>query len=119
MQAAAKIFATILGFLVLSRAYTDYKAKKESLIMMVFWTLTWVAILSIAYYPDLVRRLMDLFGGERTGLGTVFGMGLAFVLYVSYRVYTKANRIEKALGKLARRLAIGSAEGKKTRSGKK
>jgi len=108
MQIAAKVFATLLGILVLSRVYTDWKSKKESVVMTVFWTITWAGILLISFYPDLVRRIINIFGGERTGLGTVFGMGLVFILYISYRVYTKANRVEKAINKLCRKIATGN-----------
>jgi len=120
MQIAAQVFATLLGILVLSRVYTDWKSKKESVVMTVFWAITWVGILLISFYPDLVTRIINLFGGERTGLGTVFGMGLVFVLYISYRVYVKSNRVEKALNKLIRKIAVDNPQqGSKNKPTKK
>jgi hypothetical protein len=47
-----------------------------------------------------------VFGGNRTGIGTVFGMGLIFVMFVSYRIYIKANRIEKNLNEISRKFAL-------------
>ena len=102
----AQIFATILAILVLARLFSDYKKKKESLQMTLFWTAVWLAILVFSYFPILIERLITLLGGKRTGLGTVFGMALVFVLYVNYRIYVKAHRVEKALNELSRRLAL-------------
>ncbi len=102
----AQIFATILAVLVFGRLFTDYKNKKESLQMTLFWTIVWLAILIFSYYPILIEKLITLLGGKRTGLGTVFGMGLVFVLFINYRTYVKAHRVEKALNELSRRLAL-------------
>jgi len=109
----AQIFATILAILVLARLFSDYKKKKESLQMTLFWTVVWLAILVMAYYPILIEKLITLLGGKRTGLGTVFGMALVFVLFVNYRIYVKAHRVEKALNELSRRLALIDLEKRK------
>lgn len=106
MLIVAKVFATVLALLVISRSYLDWKSKKEALIMAVFWIGVWVAILVVSYFPSIIDKLIGALGGERTGLGTVFGMGLALVLFINYRVYTKAHRIEKTLEKLARDISL-------------
>jgi len=106
MQIIAKTFATILAVLVASRLYLDWKAKRENPVMMVFWIGIWAAILVIAYFPSLIDKLISFLGGERAGLGTIFGMALSFLLFVNYRIYAKAQRIEKALEHLSREIAL-------------
>lgn len=119
MQIIAKVFATVLALLVISRSYLDWKSKKETAIMAIFWVGVWVAILTIAYFPGLIDKLINALGGERTGLGTVFGMGLALVLFINYRVYAKAHRIEKALEQISREIAIGALGEKPARKKRK
>lgn len=102
----AKIFAIILSILVIARSITDYRNKKESLEMTAFWIIIWAGIIVFAYYPNLIDKLIEGLGGSRTGLGTIFGMGLVFVLFISYRIYVKANRIEKNLDLLARNFTL-------------
>jgi hypothetical protein len=114
----AKIFAILLSVLVIARSITDYKNKKESLEMTAFWVVIWSLIIVVAYYPNLVDKLIALVGGNRTGLGTIFGMGLVFVLFITYRIYIKANRIEKNLDLLSRNfslLGLKRNKGKKTK----
>jgi len=106
MLIVAKVFATILSVLVIARSIIDYRAKKESLQMTVFWVLIWAAIIAISYWPHLIDLFIFATGGEKTGLGTVFGMAIVFVLFISYRVYVKANRVEKAVGEIVRRIAL-------------
>lgn len=109
----AKFFAAIFAIVVLSRSIVDYRDKKESLQMTAFWVVVWLVITAIAFFPFLVNEAIKLFGGNRTGLGTVFGMGLVFVMFVSYRIYVKANRVEKNVAKLSREIALGQLRNSK------
>lgn len=102
----AKVFALILSILVIARSLADYKNKKESFEMTAFWLIIWTAIIVFAYYPNLIDKLIAAVGGSRTGLGTIFGMGLVFVLFICYRIYIKANRIEKNLDLLSRNFTL-------------
>lgn len=113
MLLIAKIFASILGILVIARSLVDLKNKRESLTMTVFWVAVWAGILVLAYWPKVIDDMIQTLGGQRTGLGTVFGMAIAFVLFVNYRIYIKANRVEKTLAKIARQLALDSLKKKK------
>jgi len=106
MIIVAKIFALVFALIVLSRSIVDYRARKESLEMTLFWIIVWVGISIIAFFPTLIDEAITLFGGNRSGIGTVFGMGLVFIMFVSYRIYVKANRVEKDIAKLSRKIAL-------------
>lgn len=106
MTIIAKIFAAVFAIIVLSRSIVDYRDRKESLEMTVFWIVIWLLISAIAFFPTIVDHAIVLFGGNRSGLGTVFGIGLVFVMFISYRIYIKANRIEKHLGEISRKYAL-------------
>jgi len=106
MTILAKIFAAVFAIVVLSRSIVDYRDRKESLEMTVFWIAVWLGISAIAFFPSLVDDAIKLFGGNRSGLGTVFGMGIVFVMFISYRIYVKANRIEKNLSEISRKYAL-------------
>lgn len=114
----AKIFAAVFALVVLSRSLVDYRDRKESLEMTIFWIAVWLSISAIAFFPNLVDEAIKLFGGNRSGLGTVFGMGLVFVMFISYRIYIKANRIEKNLNEVARKMTIMSLDKQETRTKK-
>lgn len=113
MIIVAQILATVFALVVISRSIVDYKNKKESLQMTAFWIIVWLAIAVIAFFPSTIDTAIRLFGGNKTGLGTVFGMGLVFIMFVSYRIYVKANRIEKNLEIIVRRYALMGLESKK------
>ena len=50
MIAVARILATVFALIVLSRSIVDYKNKKESLQMTVFWIIVWLTISTIAFF---------------------------------------------------------------------
>jgi hypothetical protein len=102
----SKVFALLFATIVISKGVVDYKNKNESLTMTVFWIATWLAITTVAFFPSIVDSAIALAGGSRTGLGTVLGIAIIFVLFISYRIYAKANRIEKQVNQLAKILAL-------------
>lgn len=114
MITIARILATVFALIVLSRSIVDYKDKKESLQMTIFWVMVWLAIATIAFFPSIVDAGIRMFGGDKSGLGTIFGMGLVFVLFISYRIYIKANRNEKTVNELSRIISLWDI-GKKTK----
>lgn len=106
----AKVFALVLALLVVARSITDFRNKRESLQMTIFWIIVWVAVVILAVFPSFINIVISALGGSRTGLGTIFGMAIVFVLFISYRIYVKANRIEKQLEIVSRQYALLSFE---------
>lgn len=109
----SKVLALLFAFIVISKSIVDYKNKNENLTMTIFWIVTWLAITAVAFFPSIVDSAIALAGGSRTGLGTVFGIAIIFILFVSYRIYTKANRIEKQVNELAKIVALEDIRKKK------
>src|ERR1700741_4646023 len=93
----AKVFSIILAAISISKSYVDLKARVESLQMFIFWVCTWTMIVLVALYPPIIDVLIASSGYGRTGLGTVFGMGLIFLFFVVYRIYVKMERVEHKL----------------------
>lgn len=113
MQEIAKIFALILGIVVIARSLADYRAKKESFQMTVFWVTIWLFVLAMATFPAISGGIIHLFGDNRSGLGTIFGMAIVFVLFICYRIYIKAQRIEKQINAITRNIALRDMKGKR------
>ena len=102
----AKIFSVILASVSVSKSYVDLKGKRESLSLFLFWTITWAGIVFVALFPNVIDILITSFGGGRTGLGTVFGMGLVFLYFVVYRIYTKLENMHQKLTKIVQEIAL-------------
>lgn len=102
----AKVFAFVLAVISISKSYVDFRARIESLQIFLFWMFTWLAIVVIALFPSIIDYVLGSFGGGRTGLGTVFGMGLVFLYFLAYRMYVKIGRVEQKLTKTVQELAL-------------
>lgn len=101
-----KIFSVLLAGIAISKSYVDFRGRRESLQMFVFWSVTWAGIVVISVYPPIVDVLIEYFGQGQTGLGTFFGMGLVFLFFVVYRMYVKLENIEQKLTKTIQEIAL-------------
>lgn len=105
-----KIIAIIIGLMVVSKTYYDFKKHYESLTMFIFWSVTWLVIIAAAVLPDFFLRLAEKVSGNGVGLGTFAGVAFIFLLFVTYRVYTKANRLEKKMHDMVMKLGLKEIE---------
>ena len=96
----------MLAAVAISKSYVDFKARRESLQIFLFWVLAWVTIVVVALFPSIVDFLLNSFGGGRAGLGTFFGMALVFLFFVVYRMYVKIERIDQKVTKAVQELAL-------------
>ncbi len=98
-----KILSLVFTLLVIIKSYLAFRQRQESLAMFLFWSITWLAVITVAFYPDLVTTVL---GTKRVGIGTLLGVSVVFVYFVVYRVYVKADRIEKKMQDIVRQLAL-------------
>ncbi|MEI7792452.1 MAG: DUF2304 domain-containing protein [Candidatus Berkelbacteria bacterium] len=95
-----KIVAICLAVTVIAKTYLAFKKKEESFIMFIFWTATWLSIIFVAVYPIIIDKIGSLIGDSRNSVIAFFGLAFVFILFVTYRIYVKANKIEKQLCKI-------------------
>lgn len=105
----AKIFSIILGLIVIPKAYLDFKKRRSSFVMFLFWTITWLVIISLSLYPILIEKISSAIGDNNSGVLAFLSMSLVFIFYVSYRVYVKASNLEKKLEDLVLKLGLRDA----------
>ena len=103
---AASIFSILLAGIVISKSYVDFRARKESLQIFVFWSITWTGIVLVALAPSVVDIVISKFGEGRSGIGTFFGMVLVFLFFIVYRMYVKLDRLEQTVVKAIQDLAL-------------
>lgn len=112
-----KIVALIFGLIVIGKVLTDYRKKQENWQMFLFWLIVWVGIVVIAFDPMLIDQIITRFGKGSYTIGQIIGIGFVFIMFIVYRVYIKAHRIERQVNQLIRDLALGNVK-KKTKAHK-
>ena len=101
-----KVFSLALALIAISKSYVDFRARIESLQMFLLWSVIWITVVVVALFPSIVDIILAYSAAGRAGLGTFFGMGLVFVLFVVYRIYVKLERVEQKLVKTIQELAL-------------
>lgn len=100
-----KLLSIILGLMVISKTYHDFKKGKEHLTMFLFWSIAWIGIILVSLFPEIVEEILNFTKGQKIGAGTFVGMSIVFLFFVIYRVYIKADRVEKDLAEVVRQIA--------------
>jgi len=96
----------MLAGIAVSKSYVDFRSRRESLQIFMFWLLAWTAIIVIAIFPSIVDLIIADYGEGRTGLGTFFGMALVFLFFVVYRMYVRLEAVQQTLAKTIQDLAL-------------
>jgi hypothetical protein len=113
MTIIARIMSILLGVIVISKVYLDYKKRNTGLTVFLFWTIAWLAIIVISIYPIMISKISGLISENDSGLTAFFAISFVFIFFVVYRVYTKANRLEKMLSEIVIKLGIRDLDDKK------
>ncbi len=105
-----KLLAVILALTTIAKSYLDFKKKQETLIMFVFWSVIWIIATTLVVYPLLIERINQFTKDYTLTLGSVVSLAFIFMLYIIYRVYAKAARIEYQLNNLARKISLNQLD---------
>lgn len=105
-----KIFAVSLTLLVIFKAYHDYKKKNDSIVALLFWTLTWLFIAYVALKPELFYYFVSKMSNENVGIGTFVGVAFISLFYITYRIYIKASRLERQIRDIVMKFGIKDIE---------
>ena len=106
MLLLSKILAIFLAILVITKTYYDYRKHQESLVTFLFWSLAWIGIAYVAIMPGVFYGFMQKMKNENVGIGTFIGTAFVFLFFITYRIYTKANRIEKQIHEVTMKLGL-------------
>lgn len=98
----SQIFSVLLAIVAISKSYVDFRARRESLQMFLFWTVTWLAIVCVS----LFRSIIDTLIAGQTGVGTFLGMAVVFLFFLLYRMYVKLEQVEQKITSLVQDIAL-------------
>jgi hypothetical protein len=101
-----KGIAVLLAIVSSIKSYLDYRKKREPLIMFLFWLVLWVTATSVILYPSIIDRIAAITRDTTITIGSLTAMAFVFMLYIVYRVYTKAARIEYQQMQLIRKIGL-------------
>lgn len=101
-----KIIVTMFALFVLVKSYDEYRSRREPWPVFTFWITIWSAVVVFAYFPNLADYLSVRILGRQAGLGTFISVAIVFLLFLSYRIYLKTERLEQDLNQLTSDIAL-------------
>lgn len=108
-----KLIALTFAAISITKSYLDYKKKLEPRIMFLFWTVIWLVAATLAVFPVLIERIVNASQDQNITVGSFITIAFVFMLFIVYRVYAKASRVEYRQAELIRLLGLNQALKKK------
>ncbi|MBI4032668.1 DUF2304 family protein [Candidatus Berkelbacteria bacterium] len=102
----AAVIATFFAALVIAKSFDEFRRGREPWPVFMAWFTMWSAVVVIAVFPELTDWVRERLFGPQSGLGTIFGIAIVLLLFLSYRIYLKAERVERTLNQLISDLAL-------------
>lgn len=106
IETIGKVVVIGLAFVVISKSYLDFRRGREGWPMFLFWSAVWLSLVVIMLFPQIIDYISLKISNHQTSIGALFGIGFAFLLFLVYRIYIKAARVEFQLAQLIRQVSI-------------
>ncbi|PIN80532.1 hypothetical protein COV16_00750 [Candidatus Woesearchaeota archaeon CG10_big_fil_rev_8_21_14_0_10_34_8] len=113
-----QLVGIIFAIFALSRVFLRYKDKSISAFELIFWSIVWMGVVTVALFPDIFTSLSKLLGIGR-GVDTLLYVGMIVLFYLMFRLYVKIEGQQKDITKLVREIAIEKQNNKNKKCGNK
>ncbi|MEM4282378.1 MAG: DUF2304 family protein [Candidatus Woesearchaeota archaeon] len=107
-----QIVIILFALFAFSRAVLRLKDKAITVGEFIFWSALWGFVIILAAHPAVGSIFSETFGVRRT-VDFVIYVSLLLLFYLIFRIYVKTERLEQAITKLTRVLALEKAEQKR------
>ena len=96
---------TLFALFAWSRAFLRFRSKVINQKEFIFWSILWLAVIIIVFIPGKTTALAHLLGMGR-GFDAMVFLAVIALFYAVYRLYIKANEIEREITELVRQIAL-------------
>jgi small membrane protein len=107
-----QVLIVIFALFALSRAYLRFKDNRLSKNEFLFWTAVWLAVIVIAFIPNLTSQVSNLLGIGR-GIDLIVYISIIILFYIIFRLYVKIENVKSDVTMLVRKFAMDSKDKKK------
>lgn len=102
------VFKIIFSLFALAALALVWRRRSEGLLSgrgVVWWSIVWLAMVALAWYPNSSQVLADIFGIGR-GVDLLIYCALAFLFLTVFRFNIKIERLQRDITKVVRREAL-------------
>jgi len=104
-----QIFALIFALFAWSRVFLRYKDKSISKVSLLFWSVIWIAIISVALNPYIITATARFLGIGRA-IDVLVYISIIVIFYLMFRLYVKMDGLTQQITMLVRKIAIDNAK---------
>jgi len=98
-----------LTLLLFSKTFSDFKKKKITPRIFIFWEGIWLAMAIIAILPQVTTPLAKISGLER-GIDIVVYFSIVFIFFILFKIIAALGEINYKITQIVRHLALKNSE---------
>ena len=99
----------LFALFALSRVILRLKGKEITMSEFILWGLIWLAVIVIAFIPDLVSYVSMRLGIGR-GVDLLTYVGLIILFYLVFKIFVLIEKMENDITKISRSIALQNAK---------
>ncbi len=118
MISILQILITIFALFAFTRVILRLKKQQISVSEFIFWSIVWLAIITVALVPGIFYNIAQISGVE-SSINLLVYVSIVVLLYLVFRLYVKFDNMEQKQAKLIREISIQYSEHNKEKTTKK
>lgn len=104
-----QIIVLIISILGIALGIHRYRNDSFSTLVFSLWTLAWIAIITITFFPNITTVFALRFGLGR-GLDAVYIFSILLLFYIVFKLYNLIEQQKKRINELVSELALKNHE---------
>lgn len=88
------------------KTVADFKKNKITSRVFLFWSILWLAIITVAILPQITGLLDKLLSGVNRGLDAIVYFSIFFIFFIIFKIIARLERIEREITEIIRHLAL-------------
>lgn len=100
-----QIIVTVAVLFAASRVLLLLKSRSISKGMAALWTMVWIAVLVIVFWPQTLGWISDVLGVQR-GVDAAVYVSTLLLFYLMFRTNAKIDNTERRITELVREMAL-------------
>lgn len=100
-----QILISIFSAFAILRVAQNYRSRRFSLSSSLFWSIVWLSVAVVFWFPETASRLAVALGIGR-GADLVTYSAIIVLVYLVYRLFVRAERMEHAITELTRAISL-------------
>lgn len=104
-----QIIVPFVGFTMLAVSVWSYAKSRSTLFEMIFWTVFWLFIVSLALFPDSITNFIANALGVENNVNAIVFTAIGVLFFMQFNLFFIIKKQNRVITELVRKIALEQA----------